>query len=106
MAHATISYTPIPENAHYTLAQINALFAALAVVINGKADTAGESLTDAVTVEGIPVVVDDVPVVVIADGLTLTDFIAMNNKTVINLGEGVEDDDAVTVEQARRILGV
>lgn len=106
MAHATISYTPIPENAHYTLAQINALFAALAVVINGKIDTAGESLTDPVTVEGIQVVVDDVPVVITSEDEGLTDFIAMNGKAVINLGEGVAANDAVTVEQARRILGV
>lgn len=76
----TISFTAKADNAHYTLAEINDLFTAVAAVINAKLDLE------------VPVLGDD-------------NFNA-GTASFINVGDGVDDDDAVTLAQFRTMAGL
>jgi hypothetical protein len=68
----TISFTAKPSAAYYTVDEINALFASIAVVLNGKVDAEAPALVDNLNIGGA---------------------------AVLNLGEAVDDTDALTLGQ-------
>lgn len=103
----TIDFTAINDGAHYTIADLNALFLAVAGVINAKLDAAlAQSL--------VLVVVGEDQVMVGADQVILQDpttarlyaHWSTNFRRIRNLKEGEDAGDAITVAQAKALLGV
>lgn len=80
MASSTTTYTDSSEGQHYTIGQLNGFFSDVAAVINGKLDSEDEAQA-------------------------LTAAIAINLQTIINLAEGTDDTDAVTVGQVDAAFG-
>lgn len=102
---STITYTPLGATGFYTVAQLNTLFTNLAAVINGKMDL-DEYTADIVVVETADVAVGSVPVVVDIGENLLTDDVGFNLQPIINLDDGTNAQDAVTVGQVKRALGI
>lgn len=75
---STIVFTPKGDGASYTVADINALFAAIAAVINAKADLDASS--------------------------TLTSDWNINDRSFINVAPGTVATDAVTLRQALALI--
>lgn len=74
----TIEFEEKVDGEYYTLAELNALFTQIATVVNSKLDIDSAVLTGDAEFELSPL--------------------------VINLAEGVEDTDAITVAQARAMF--
>lgn len=72
MAGLTITFTEKPGDTHYTLAEINQLFADIAAVLNAKLD--------------------------VRDPVAMANLV-LNGHRVINLGDGVDGTDAITYRQ-------
>lgn len=48
----TFTFTPRPTDRHYTVAELNALFAAIAAALGGKVDVRGDTLTSDLRIVG------------------------------------------------------
>jgi hypothetical protein len=111
---ATITYDPINQGEYYTIVQMNALFAALAVVINNKLDQAEQQTSNVVTSEGTNVVVTDASIdsqdptmqVIVTKNAILSSDLTVNGQEILNAGIGVHAGDSVNVLQALQILGL
>lgn len=108
MSANTISFTPINDGAYYTIAQINELFRLAALVVNAKLSVAVGQERQGIVVGTSRVVNTNLdPMVLEKAGETaLEGGIDFNYQRLINLGPGVNATDAITVGQAKDILGV
>lgn len=95
--------TPKGNRAFYTIDDINSLFSAVADEINSKL---GVDELDVVKVEAAEVFVGGQLVVVGGKDFTLTGTFGVNGKKIINMLRGVSPQDAITLAQAKEILGV
>ena len=104
---ATISFTAINDGAFYTIAELNELFRLASIIINSKLDAA-------INQELVNVVVGDVQVVSSGQDVILQDPTtariyatwSANFKRIRNLKEGTAATDAITVGQAKALLGI
>lgn len=103
---ATITFTPRNDGEFFTLAEINALFTALAAVINDKIDLDAEVAQDVVTDPSTDVLVGTAQVVVTKGAAPLFSDLGINFQQIINVVAGVHPGDSVQVLQALQLLGI
>lgn len=96
-----MAFTPKPG--FYTIDEINAFFSSLSAEINSKLGEDGFSFVYAGEEQ---VLAGDGAVVAGYTDAKLLGDLGLNNQPVINLARGTQPQDAVTLEQAREILGV
>lgn len=103
----TIDFTPINDGAFYTVEELNALFRAAALVINAKLDAAvGQERQRVLVGEDIVRVGLDPVLLQLLTEAELDGHVHLNYQPVRNLREGTDAGDAITVAQAKAILGV
>ena len=103
---ATINFTAINDGSFYTISDLNTLFRAAANVINGKLDAAIGQERQQVVVGEQRVLVSVSPVILQDQAVArLYSDLSVNFKRIRNLKEGTDATDAITVGQARSILG-
>ena len=103
---STISFTAINDGAFYTVSDLNTLFRVAANIINGKLDAGLGQERQQVVVGEQRVLVSTSPVI-LQDQLMarLYSDLSVNFQRIRNLKEGTDATDAITVGQARSILG-
>jgi hypothetical protein len=108
---ATISYSPVNDGDHYTIAQLNALFATLASIINNKIDRDDQEPDQVVVGPDNLVYItsnaqDPIEYVVVTKQMILPTDLTVNGQELVNAGVGVNPGDSVQVIQALAILGI
>lgn len=104
---STINFTPIADASYFNLAALNDLFAEVARVINKKLDAG-------VPQDSLKIVVGEDPVAVNTDTVVfrfgntteLAGLTYFNFQRLVNLKPGTDPGDAITVGQAKQLLGV
>ena len=105
-APSTINFTAINDGSFYTISDLNELFRTAANVINGKLDAGLGQERQQVVVGERRVLVSTSPVILQDQSVAkLYSDLSVNFQRIRNLKEGSDATDAITVAQARAILG-